>query len=313
MRLVAWPALPLEAWQDTCATLHMWTQIVGKTRLALAPMENHWWHVALYVTPRGLTTSPMPSRHPHLRGRFRLPRPPALPPQPATAPRAALPLAPRTGGRLLRRVPGGAAVAGHRGPACGRSRRGRGRHPVRGGPAARLLRPRGREPLLAAAGPGRPGAEAIPRPLPRQGEPGPLLLGQLRPGGDAVLRPPRAAAPRGRAQLPGLRDGGGATPTSAAAAASGPAAARWRSRPSTPTPTPSRPDSRRHRCARTGRATTPDLRRVHPALRGGAHRRRSRRGAARLLQTTYEAAADSAAGTARRWSRHDTVTFFAIP
>jgi hypothetical protein len=56
----AWPALPLTEWQDTYATLHMWTQIVGKTRLALAPMENHWWQVALYVTPRGLTTSAMP-------------------------------------------------------------------------------------------------------------------------------------------------------------------------------------------------------------------------------------------------------------
>jgi hypothetical protein len=55
-----WPALPLDSWRDTYATLHMWTQIVGKTRLALAPMENHWWQVALYVTPRGLTTSPMP-------------------------------------------------------------------------------------------------------------------------------------------------------------------------------------------------------------------------------------------------------------
>ena len=56
-----WPALPLAGWQDTCRTLHMWTQIVGKTRLALAPMENHWWQIALYVTPRGLTTSAMPS------------------------------------------------------------------------------------------------------------------------------------------------------------------------------------------------------------------------------------------------------------
>jgi hypothetical protein len=56
----AWPALPLAEWQDTLATLHMWTQIVGKTRLALAPMENHWWQIALYVTPRGLTTSAMP-------------------------------------------------------------------------------------------------------------------------------------------------------------------------------------------------------------------------------------------------------------
>jgi len=56
----AWPALRFAEWQDTYRTLHLWTQIVGKTRLALAPMENHWWQVALYVTPRGLTTSAMP-------------------------------------------------------------------------------------------------------------------------------------------------------------------------------------------------------------------------------------------------------------
>ena len=55
-----WPALPLEAWAPTCETLHRWAQIVGKTRLGLAPFENHWWHAALYVTPRGLTTSAMP-------------------------------------------------------------------------------------------------------------------------------------------------------------------------------------------------------------------------------------------------------------
>lgn len=56
----AWPALPLDGWRDSYATLHLYTQIVGKTRLALAPMENHWWQVALYPTSRGLTTSPMP-------------------------------------------------------------------------------------------------------------------------------------------------------------------------------------------------------------------------------------------------------------
>lgn len=55
-----WPALRLADWADTRDTLHMWTQIVGKTRLALAPPENHWWHTPLYTTPRGLTTSPMP-------------------------------------------------------------------------------------------------------------------------------------------------------------------------------------------------------------------------------------------------------------
>ncbi|MEO7274163.1 MAG: DUF5996 family protein [Vicinamibacterales bacterium] len=56
-----WPALPLADWQDTYATLHRWTQIVGKTRLALAPMQNHWWQVTLYLNARGLGTSPMPA------------------------------------------------------------------------------------------------------------------------------------------------------------------------------------------------------------------------------------------------------------
>ena len=57
----AWPALvPDAAWWDSCATLQLWTQIVGKTRLALAPMQNHWWQVPLYVSARGLTTSRMP-------------------------------------------------------------------------------------------------------------------------------------------------------------------------------------------------------------------------------------------------------------
>ena len=58
----AWPPLPYAEWQDSCATLPMWMQIVGKIRLALAPPVNHWWHVPLYATSRGLTTSPMPYR-----------------------------------------------------------------------------------------------------------------------------------------------------------------------------------------------------------------------------------------------------------
>jgi hypothetical protein len=55
-----WPELPFAAWKDTCQTLHLWTQIVGKIRLARTPWLNHSWHVALYVTARGLTTSPIP-------------------------------------------------------------------------------------------------------------------------------------------------------------------------------------------------------------------------------------------------------------
>ena len=56
----SWPALPLEAWQDTRDTLHLWTQIVGKVRLALSPLINHWWEVPFYISARGLTTSAIP-------------------------------------------------------------------------------------------------------------------------------------------------------------------------------------------------------------------------------------------------------------
>lgn len=58
--LLPWPALPADTWAATRQTLHMWTQIVGKTRLALAPMVNHWWQVPLYVSARGLSTGAMP-------------------------------------------------------------------------------------------------------------------------------------------------------------------------------------------------------------------------------------------------------------
>ena len=58
--LNVWPELRLDAWQDTYATLHMWTQVVGKVRLALSPRVNHWWEVPLYVNARGLTTSAIP-------------------------------------------------------------------------------------------------------------------------------------------------------------------------------------------------------------------------------------------------------------
>ena len=55
-----WPSLPFAEWRDTCATLQLWTQVIGKIRLAQAPLINHWWQVPLYVTSRGLTTSPIP-------------------------------------------------------------------------------------------------------------------------------------------------------------------------------------------------------------------------------------------------------------
>lgn len=52
-----WPELPLAEWKETYYTLHMWTHIIGKIRLALTPLENHWWNTSQYVNPRGLTTS----------------------------------------------------------------------------------------------------------------------------------------------------------------------------------------------------------------------------------------------------------------
>lgn len=56
-----WPDIPFAPWKDSCATVHLWTQIVGKYRLACAPWLNHSWHATLYVTARGLTTSPIPA------------------------------------------------------------------------------------------------------------------------------------------------------------------------------------------------------------------------------------------------------------
>jgi hypothetical protein len=58
--VVGWPELPFAGWRDSAVTLQLWTQIVGKIRLSKTPWLNHSWHVALYVTPRGLTTSPIP-------------------------------------------------------------------------------------------------------------------------------------------------------------------------------------------------------------------------------------------------------------
>src|SRR3989440_1097712 len=65
-----WPALPFPEWKETAETLHMWTQVVGKVRLALSPWTNHSWHVTLYLTARGLTTSPIPFRGRVLEIRF---------------------------------------------------------------------------------------------------------------------------------------------------------------------------------------------------------------------------------------------------
>jgi hypothetical protein len=66
----AWPPLPYSAWKSTCETLHLWTQIVGKIRLTLTPWLNHSWHVPLYVTARGLSTSAIPYKDEAFEMRF---------------------------------------------------------------------------------------------------------------------------------------------------------------------------------------------------------------------------------------------------
>jgi hypothetical protein len=63
LKKAPWPELPLAAWTETCDTLHLYTQVVGKVRLVLSPMTNQWWQVPLYLTSRGLTTSPIPYGH----------------------------------------------------------------------------------------------------------------------------------------------------------------------------------------------------------------------------------------------------------
>src|SRR5713226_8248255 len=64
------PALPFDSWKDTLATLHMWSQMVGKVRLKLCPLVNHWWNVPFYVTARGMTTPPIQSQRRDIEVRF---------------------------------------------------------------------------------------------------------------------------------------------------------------------------------------------------------------------------------------------------
>ena len=191
-----WPELPLAAWRDTRDTLHLWTQVVGKVRLALTPWLNHSWHVALYVTARGLTTSPIPWQGGSFEIEFdfidhvlwlRTERR-AFPPDRAQA---------DVGCGVLRRAAGMRCASSA--STC-TSRRCRARSPT----AFRSSRTRCTRPTMPTM-PTASGACCCPRsevmsPFPhrlsRQGEPGAFLLGQFRSGGDALFRAgPRRAIP----------------------------------------------------------------------------------------------------------------------
>ena len=107
-----WPELPTAAWRDTYATLHLWTQIVGKIRLTKSPWLNHSWHVTLYVTARGLTTSPIPDGDRTLPDRLRFHRPHLAHFDERRRP-AAIRAGRKIGGELLRRRARGAERTRH--------------------------------------------------------------------------------------------------------------------------------------------------------------------------------------------------------
>ena len=194
-----WPDLTYSAWRDTAATLQLWTQIVGKVRLALTPWLNHSWQVPLYVTARGLGTSPDPGGRRILEIEFdfidhRLLARTSRGDERALRAGAANASPTSTGGRwtLLRDI--GVEVAINEMPNEVPES-----DPLFGGPHPRGLRRGGGASLLARARADRPRLQAVSQRLPRQGEPRAFLLGQLRPRGDALLRPAGAAASRRRA------------------------------------------------------------------------------------------------------------------
>ena len=190
-----WPELPWRDWEPTLSTLHMWVQIVGKVRLALAPPLNHWWHVPLYVTARGLTTSPIPygDREFQVDFDFVDHRLQVTDGDPGAFSMA---LEPRSVARFYREFLAGLRSPRHRRRHLPPSGGGRRRHPVRSGRGACLVRPAPRAAAVAGVGPGRPRAEGLPDGLRRQGQPGPLLLGRLRSDDDALLGPTRHRAIR---------------------------------------------------------------------------------------------------------------------
>ena len=263
-------------------------------------MLNHWWQVTLYVTPRGLTTSSMPVGNRTFEIEFdfcahqlRIDQSTAA----STArsrwsPRPWRPSTPSSWRRSRRW-----AWTSRSGPCRWRSSTA---IPFAAGHRARQLRPRGGAAVLAPAGAGRPRDDRVPRPLRRQGQPGALLLGRHGHGRDPLLRPPRAAPSRRRAELRRLGDGRGLLPRAGqlrllARRRRGGRVLRLRL-PASPTATARAP------VAPAGAFYSTDFRQF--LLPYEAVRTAPDPDAAVLefLQTTYEAAADWAAGTAPRSS-----------
>jgi hypothetical protein len=173
-----WPDIALAAWDATRSTLQLWMQIVGKIRLAQTPWLNHSWHVPLYLTARGLTTSPIPHGARIFEIQFDF-LDHVLHIDTAEGARRSIALKPQTVAdfhsavmRTLAELELPVTVTDNR---------------LQHRPCTRCLRCRVRPTLLARAAAGRPDHEAIPYGIHRQVQPRAFLLGQLRSGGDALL------------------------------------------------------------------------------------------------------------------------------
>ncbi len=192
-----WPELRWEDWSATADTLHMWTQIVGKVRLALSPLQAHWWNVPFYVSARGLNTSAMPYGADFLEIEFDFVNHELLF-RTSTGLSASTPLRAQSVADFYTDFQKTLADLGVHVTHLRHAGRSRQPHPLRRRHRARLLRPRRRAPLLAHPHPDRPGLPEILLALHRQDQPRTFLLGQLRSRRHTLLRPTRSAARRRR-------------------------------------------------------------------------------------------------------------------
>ncbi len=221
-------------WEGTKDALHLWTQVVGKVRLALAPMVNHWWQVPLYVSARGLTTSLMPDGHRGLEMEFDFIEHTSTS-RSTDGQRRRVPLQACSVADFYSATMSALAEIGVFVDILARPVELPDRDAVPPGHRRAALRPRRRHRFWLALVQVSRVMGRLPRPLSGQGQPRALLLGRRRPGRLALLGPPRARSIP--AASPTARTGCRSSPTAtkSAAAASGPAGRR-KAR-STPTPT----------------------------------------------------------------------------
>ena len=187
-----WPALPYEAWKDTYATLHMWTQVVGKVALALMPPLNHSWAIAMQVTPRGLSTRTLPYGDRFFSIQFDF-IDHQLVIRASDDETRTLPLRPQTVAEFYRDVMAALDAMGLSVKIWPMPVGGALANPVRPGHRASRVRSGVREPLLADSPPGGACVRRVAVRVRRQVQPRPFLLGRLRPGSDPLLRQARAA------------------------------------------------------------------------------------------------------------------------